>query len=85
MSADDRLRELANRVRKHKGVGEFDRFVPGTRLREDLGFDSLDLAEFTVRIEQRCGVDVFAAGVVHTWGEVVARVEQHDRSTARGA
>ena len=76
-SADDLLRQIANRVRRHKGVGEFERFAPETRLREDLGFDSLDLAEFTVRIEEKCGLDVFAAGVVYTWGELCQRVSEH--------
>ncbi len=83
-SIDYLLREIANRVRRHKGVGEFERFAPETRLREDLGFDSLDLAEFTVRIEEKCGLDVFAAGVVHTWGEIVTRVEQHGRDAKSG-
>ncbi len=76
-SAAIHLQQIANRVRRHKGVEEFLHFAAETRLREDLGFDSLDLAEFTVRIEEKCGVDVFAAGVVHTWGEVVKSVEQH--------
>ena len=51
--------------------------APGLRLREDIGFDSMDLAELTVRIEERFGVDVFAEGVVRTWGEVEQRVERH--------
>ncbi len=75
-SADIHLQQIANRVRRHKGVEEFMHFASETRLREDLGFDSLDLAEFTVRIEEKCGVDVFAAGVVHTWGEVCQRVSE---------
>jgi acyl carrier protein len=78
------LRQIANRVRRHKGVEEFQHYVLDTRLRGDLGFDSLDLAEFTVRIEEKYGMDVFAAGVVHTWGEVVTRVEQHVRKATKG-
>jgi acyl carrier protein len=46
-------------------------------LRRDLGFDSLDLAELTVRIQDKFGVDVFAAGVVRTWGELLERVEAY--------
>jgi hypothetical protein len=30
-----------------------------------------------VRIEERFGVDVFAEGVVHRWGEIQLRVERH--------
>jgi acyl carrier protein len=70
------LIELINEVRANKGQ-EAARVADGAgdvRLREDLGFDSMDLAELTVRIEERFGVDVFADGVVHTVGEVDARI-----------
>ena len=44
------------------------------RLREDIGFDSLDLAELTVRIEEAFEVDVFADGLVSTIGEIEAKL-----------
>jgi acyl carrier protein len=43
---------------------------------EDLGFESLDLAELTVRIEEKFGVDVFADGLVTTVGEVMQKLEK---------
>lgn len=71
------LLELVNTVRVHQGREPVQALHPDWRLREDLGFSSLDLAELTVRIEERFGVDVFADGVVRCWGEVQERVERH--------
>lgn len=48
---------------------------PELSLRSDLGFDSLDLAELTVRIQDRWGVDVFKEGGVATLGELKDRVQ----------
>ena len=40
-------------------------------LRDDLGFDSLDLAELTVKIEDTLKVDIFENGFVYTIGDVI--------------
>ncbi|XID90676.1 acyl carrier protein [Paenibacillaceae bacterium WGS1546] len=42
--------------RSEKNIAEIS---PDHSLRMDLGFDSFDLAELTVRIEDRFGVDIF--------------------------
>ena len=48
--------------------------TPGTRLREDLGADSLDLAEIITRIERRSGlvIDASRLTVVTTVGDACA-------------
>lgn len=46
-----------------------------TRLREDLGLDSFNLAELTVHIEEEFGVDIFRDGLVNTLGEVFNKLE----------
>lgn len=51
-------------------------FSPESRLQQDLGLDSLELAELTVRIEAETGVDVFRDGLVRTVGEVVKRLSR---------
>jgi len=49
-------------------------------LRNDIGFDSLDLAELTVRIESEFGVDIFEDSIVSTIGEVLKKIEsQNDK------
>jgi acyl carrier protein len=74
---DAELLRLANLVREHKGNGPIATLTPEVRLREDLGFDSLDLAELTVRLEERFGVDVFGEGVVRQVGEISDRLKRH--------
>jgi acyl carrier protein len=76
-SLDLELLKLVNRVRMNKGQLALAEIAEGSHLRSDLGFDSLDLAELTVRIEEKLGVDVFNEGVVQHWGEVQKRVARH--------
>jgi len=45
------------------------------RLRQDLGLDSLELAELTVRLEAEFGVDIFRDGLVNTVAEVLDRLK----------
>lgn len=71
--AAESLLSLVNLIRSNKQQPPVEGLSNDLRLREDLGFDSFDLAELTVRIEDRFGVDVFAGGVVRTVGEVLGR------------
>ncbi|MDP3071638.1 MAG: acyl carrier protein [Opitutaceae bacterium] len=64
------LLRLIDEVRANKKQPPASGVTRATRLREELGFASLDLAELTVRIEERFGVDVFADGLVQTVGEL---------------
>jgi acyl carrier protein len=45
------------------------------KLRDDIGFDSLDLAELTVRIEAQFKVDIFEKGIISTVGEIFDRLK----------
>ena len=44
-------------------------------LRNDIGFDSFDLAQLTVMIEDEFDVDIFEDGIVQTVGEIIAKIE----------
>lgn len=66
------LLTVFNQVRENKRLPAIAELTADLRLREDLDFESLDLAELTVRIEEKFGVDVFADGLVHTVGEIQA-------------
>ena len=70
------LLALINLVRANKQRPALPEIKPEHRLREDCQLDSLDLAELTVRIEEACGVDVFADGVVRTVGEIEAKLRR---------
>jgi len=70
----DPLLRLVNFIRANKQHAPLERIEDGARLREELGFDSFDLAELTVRIEDQFRVDVFAEGIVRTVGEVRGKI-----------
>jgi len=74
------LLAVVNEVRTNKGHPPIEALVPSLRWREDIGFESLDLAELTVRIEEKFGVDVFADGLVTTVDEVVQKIEKAGRA-----
>lgn len=72
------LLDVLNTVRGNKGLEPLPTLERDQDLRRDLGLDSLDLAELTVRLESESGVDVFQAGLVATVGEVLERLEGRD-------
>lgn len=50
---------FVNHILSNKGLKEITELLPEFDLRNDIGFDSFDLAELTVRIENKFGVDIF--------------------------
>ena len=64
------LFKIINCVLENRGRLQVTELMPETHLRQDLGFDSLDLAELTVRIEAECDIDIFENGIVFTVGEI---------------
>ncbi len=46
-----------------------------SHLRDDLGLDSFDLAELTVRLEDEFGIDVFEDGIVNTIEEILGKLK----------
>ena len=69
-----KLMEIINSIleKKEKTLGE-DIDI-STSLRKDVGFDSFDLAELTVLVEDEFGVDIFADGLVDTLEEIEAKL-----------
>ncbi len=68
------VRDVVNDILHIKGEPTVDSLSVDTSLSEDLGFESLDLADLTVRVEDEHGVDVFENGVVDTVGEVIGQI-----------
>ncbi len=66
--------ETINEVRSNKGLRPITELRPESCLRSDLEMDSLDLAEFTARIERKTGIDLFSEGLVSTVGEVLKKL-----------
>ncbi len=70
------LLRLLNVVLRNKGQPGIREISPECHLRDELHLDSLDLAEFTVRIEERFGIDVFDRGIIHRWYEIETRLKE---------
>ncbi len=73
---NDKILDIINQIRTNKSVSKLDTIDSTTKLREDIGFDSFDLAELTVNIEEQFGVDIFEDGVISTVGELCKKLEQ---------
>ena len=70
------LRDVVNDILEKKdGSQPVEHLSDDRSLTEDLGLDSLDLAEMTVRLEDRHGVDVFEDDVVDEVGEVLDKLK----------
>lgn len=73
----DKLLSIVNTVRENRGLDKLESIKPDDDLRRDLEFDSLDLAELTVRIEKETGVDIFADGFVNSIGEILSKIDKN--------
>lgn len=69
------LLSIINTVLENRGKSMVNEISNNTHLRNDLGFDSLDLAELTVRIEAEYDIDIFEDGVVYSVGEILNKFE----------
>ena len=73
---ENKVNEIINEMRAAKGLSKLEIFNENQDLRNDLGFDSFDLAELTVRIEDVTGIDIFSNGIISTVGQVYSKVNE---------
>jgi len=66
---------IINTVLHNRGKVVIETISETTHLRNDIGFDSLDLAELTVRIEAEFDIDIFEDGLINTVGEIMEKLE----------
>jgi acyl carrier protein len=71
----NQLLQIINGIRKGAGRAELQQLLPDQKLQQDLELDSLELAEMTVLIESKFGVDVFEDGIVTTVQDVIDRIQ----------
>lgn len=70
----EQLNAIIKIIANNKDSNKLIEISMNTDLRVDLGFDSLDLAELTVRCEQAFGIDIFADGIVTSIKEVMVKI-----------
>lgn len=70
----NKIEIIINTVLENRGKKRIENISELSNLRSDIGFDSLDLAELTVRIEAEFDVDIFEDGIVTTVGEILNKI-----------
>ena len=66
-----KILEIVNKVLENRSKTKLESLSPEMDLRNHIGFDSLDLAELTVRIEAEYDIDIFEDGIVNTVSEIL--------------
>ena len=72
----DKLLHIINIILKNRGKPTQKQISADTDLRTDLGFDSLDLAELTARIEAEFDVDIFEDGIVFKISDILEKISK---------
>jgi len=75
---ETKLLELINFILEKKKSTKRITELNSCSLRKDLNFDSLDLAELTVKIEDEFDVDIFENGIVDTTDEIIEIIRRKD-------
>ena len=72
----EKIIEIMNMVLENRTKHKISTLNSDVHLRNDIGFDSLDLAELTVRIEAEYDIDIFENGIVNTVGEILNKLKE---------
>ncbi len=72
----EKLRVIINNIREKKGDAPLEKIREEDDLRNDIGFDSFDLAELTVYCEAEFNVDIFEDDIVTNIGEVLDKLHE---------
>ena len=77
MEIKEKVVQIINEIIDENNIGESKKIKinSSTVLTDDLGLDSLNLAELTVKIESEFGVDIFEKTIVRTFGEIIEILE----------
>lgn len=73
---EKQLIKIINCILRKRDAMQIDKMSPNMSLRKDLNFDSFDLAELTVIIEDEFGVDIFEDGIIDTVGEIMDKIQR---------
>lgn len=73
-----RVSQIINSILANSGRTALLSITPQTNLRTDVKFDSYDLAELTVIIQEEFGVDIFADSPVVTVEEILKKLEAQE-------
>jgi len=73
---EEKLKGIINIILEKNGKRPIEQLNCNLSVRNDLGMDSFDLAELTVRIEDEFGVDIFEGGIVDTVQQILDKINK---------
>ncbi|MDZ7692669.1 MAG: phosphopantetheine-binding protein [Balneolaceae bacterium] len=73
---DKQILNIFNSVLENNELSIVQELRREDSLRDDLGLDSLALAELTVKIESEFGIDIFEDEIIETVGEALEKIEE---------
>jgi len=76
---NDKFLIIINQVLQNAGKKPIKQITGNELLRDDFGFDSLQLAELTVRTEEAFGIDIFEDGIKNTVNEVLEILKNNEK------
>lgn len=66
--------DIINEILEDKGEKNIKKIDLDASLRKDIGFDSIDLAVLTAKIDVKYGIDIFEDGIVDTVKEILEKL-----------
>ena len=75
----DKLLLIINQIRLNNNLNVLNVISETDDLRGDIGFNSFDLAELTVRIENEFDIDIFEDGIVATVGDILNKLKWYSK------
>ena len=77
MNKKQRIKEIIFEIMEENDIGDVKNtnIDVNSSLTNDLGLDSLNLAQLTVIIEAEFGVDIFEQKIIRTFGEIIESLE----------
>lgn len=72
---EQKILQIINIILENRSKEKLTTLNRDMHLRNDIGFDSLDLAELTVRIEFEFDIDIFEDGIVSNLGEILDKLQ----------
>jgi len=70
----DKLLRIINEIKENRGENKITELKDSMHLNKDLGLDSFDLAELTVKVEAEFDKDIYEDGVIYTVKEILERL-----------
>lgn len=71
---EKKVLDIINEIRAAKDLTAVEKLNSEDNLRDNLGLNSFDLAELTVKIEDEFDIDIFEDGLVNTIGEIYEKL-----------